>query len=505
MSKRSALNAPSKNRIARVLLGAATALVFSPLVLALEVREPQMAGSFYPANPSQLSSEIDLLLAGVSIDPPQGDLFALIAPHAGIVYSGRVAAHGYKLLKDKEIETVVLIGPSHRIPFRGASVWQGGSWKTPLGEIPIDEGLAQAIAGESPDLQYSSEVHIPEHSLEVQLPFLQRVLENFKIVPILVGDLSLTTSNTLARALDQHVRGKKVLIVASTDMSHYHASKEAETMDQHTLDLIKSLDSVSLFSELQAGRSELCGAAAVLTLLDLLKLRGIKDIQGLKYAHSGHATGDVSRVVGYSAFAIYHPSAGNATRSGEAEKEMQDQLNSEQKTWLLKLARNTLTTFVTQGKTVTPEAADSRLKETQAAFVTLHKEGELRGCIGHILPVEPLYLSIRNNAISAATQDPRFPPVTSDELQDLEIEISVLEVPRRIFDVGEIVMGEHGVILKREGRSGVFLPKVATETGWTKERFLSELCSQKAGLRGDCWKDPATEVYIFGTQDFGEK
>jgi len=469
---------------------------FSGISYGQEIREAQVAGGFYPADPAELEYMIDGFLAKVPHSiRPEGMLAALIAPHAGYVYSGQVAAFAYQQVKGLEIDTVIVLGPFHRGFFEGASVWPAGSWKTPLGEVPVDSELASAILKESDKFKFIPQAHLGEHSIEVQIPFLQRVLKNFKIVPIAVSDDSLDNCRLLARVIFNAIQGKKVLIVVSTDMSHYHPDEKAQTMDHLVLDRLVQKDAEALWADLSSRRGELCGSAGVLTLLEIAKLMGATGLQILQYANSGDVTGDKKSVVGYGASVLYKKTTGENT----------DMLNPEQQKELLKIARQTIETYLTAGKMPDIPVSDPGLKEKRAVFVTLREHGELRGCIGNTVATEPLYLAVQDMAIQSALHDPRFMPLRKEEIKDLSIEISVLGLPQKVKSSDEIVMGKHGVIVSRGGRSGLFLPKVAEETGWSKEEFLSELCSQKAGLPADAWKDSSTSISVFTAQDFGEE
>ncbi|MBN1688371.1 MAG: AmmeMemoRadiSam system protein B [Candidatus Omnitrophica bacterium] len=470
-----------------------------------EVREPAVAGAFYPKDPKALTDMIDGFLKNAGTVSVHGHIIGIIVPHAGYVYSGQVAAHAFKLLEGKKFDTVILIGGSHRFQYDGASIWPKGAWKTPLGTVEIDEELAGLIIGENPKLQFQRESHIPEHSLEVEVPFLQRVLGDFKLVPILMGHVAEENATLLAEAIVKHRKGRRVLIVISTDMSHYHPADVAEKMDAKALEAVQEGDAGAFLEAIQAKKCELCGVAAVMTMMEIARLVGNTELEILNYHHSGDVTGDRSQVVGYFS-AVYEQK--NVPPEDPVEKgddAMSSLLTKDQQKELLKIARKTIETYVKTGKVLDVKTLDPVLQEEKAAFVTLKERGRLRGCIGHTLPVEPLYLSVRNNAISAASRDPRFRPVGENELGDIDLEISVLSVPELVPSADQVEIPKHGVIIKRDGHVGVFLPKVGEETGWNKEKFLGELCSQKAGLPWDCWKDPRTEIYVFVAEDFSEK
>jgi MEMO1 family protein len=460
-------------------------------------RPPAVADAFYPADPAKLSSCIDQYLSQVSELPLDGEILALIVPHAGYVYSGPVAAYAYRLLANKSYDTVILIGPSHHQYLNVASIFPAGTWETPLGKIEVDSILAKAIIAENNLFTCSAQPQYQEHSLEVQLPFLQRTLKSFKIVPILVSNPTLENCTLLAKAIIKNEDpDKKYLLVISTDMSHYLTKEKAEIKDHATLDLLEKQDINKLKESFGTGACELCGSGAVLTALEIAKLKGPARIKILKYADSGDITGDVDRVVGYTSALIY-------TANKPIKKE-QAMINKEQQQELLKIARKTIESYVTSGTVPEFNTQDQLLKEKRGVFVTLNKEHQLRGCIGYIMPIEPLYLAVSKMAIESATGDPRFPPVTKEELSNLQIEISVLSVPERVKDPANIILGTHGVIVRKGGRGGVFLPQVARETGWSKEEFLNELCAQKAGLPENAWQDKDTELYTFSAQVFGE-
>lgn len=455
-----------------------------------EVRRPAVAGAFYPGNRLLLQRQVDGFLAKAKRIDLEGELVALIAPHAGYIYSGPVAAYSYKQLEGKDFDTVILIGPSHRVGFAGASIYNQGSYQTPLGLVEVDSELADKIIAQDRSIRYIPQAHLREHSLEVQLPFLQRTLKDFKIVPILISDSSLKNCQILADAIFKSIEGKKVLIIASTDLSHYQPYREACQLDRVTLDAILTLN-----PEEVAKKGDMCGKAAVLTTIMVAKRLRTDKATLLKYLNSGDTAGPKDGVVGYGAVAI--------TKKGE--KEMKEVYSKEEIKELLKIARDSIKSYLTTRKPPRIETENPKLKEKRGVFVTLRKGETLRGCIGFIEPIFPLYQAISECAISAATKDIRFPPVTIEELPKITIEISVLSPTKRVASVDEIEMRIHGVVVKKGFNQGIFLPQVAEETGWSKEEFLSHLCSGKAGLPSDAWKDRDTEIYIFTIEKFEEE
>ncbi len=467
------------------------------------IKEPNVAGQFYPDNAKELASEIETHFALSSQKELQSPVEVMIAPHAGYFFSGGVAAYSFKAIAHKAYKTIVVIAPSHFFPFEGISVWPQGGFKTPLGIVSVDEEFASQLLKASPKFQNIPKVFDREHALEVELPFLQQTFKDFKIVPILMGQPNVEVCQNLARALDQII-GKRddVLIVVSTDLSHYHPDEVARQMDQRTLEAIAALKSDDFWQENLTGTMEMCGFTGVMTALLYAQLRHLKP-EVLKYANSSEASGDKNRVVGYSAVAFSRDATSGAV---DKDSDLDAALASHQKKRLLQIARETVQTFVTTGKVPNVTEDDARLKTREGAFVTLRKHGELRGCIGHIIGRQPLYQTVRDMAVAAASQDSRFDSVSVAELSDLEVEVSVLSVPQVITNPNEIELGKHGVIVSQGPfRSGLFLPQVATETGWDKETFLSVLCTQKAGLPAQAWKDPKTRLEIFTADVFSEK
>ncbi|MFH1247860.1 MAG: AmmeMemoRadiSam system protein B, partial [Candidatus Omnitrophota bacterium] len=457
---------------------------------AQEIKQPNVSGQFYPSSPIELLAVVDSFLAKANPEPINGEIFALIAPHAGYDYSGLVAAHGYKLIKDKPYKTVIVIGLSHQFDFSGISVYPQGRFRTPLGDIEIDRVFTQKLLDQDPEIFFEPRAFSHEHSVEVQLPFLQRVLNDFKIVPVVMGQTNFLSCKKFAVILKKAIGSRRdVLIVDSVDMYHGYDYVEAEKIDKETASYILNLDADGLYYGMQLGTLQLCGRGgnSVVTTLILAKDLGHNTVKMLKYTNSAKVTSNLGKgvwTVGYGSFVI------------DQEGAMMD-LNINQKKRLLEIARASIKEYLDTGKRLKVEENDPVLNKSLGAFVTLHKHKELRGCIGNMVGTQELYLTIRDMAIESAFSDPRFPSLSKDELKDIEIEVSVLSPLERVDSADSIQMGVHGVLVKKGFRSGVFLPQVATETGWSKEEFLNHLCAGKAGLSPDAWKDKATELYTF--------
>jgi len=466
------------------------------------VRQAGVAGSFYPADPKTLSAMIDDMLAHASPPPINDPILAVVAPHAGYEFSGPVAAYTYAALKGRKFSRVVVIAPSHYEGFDFTSVYEGDAYATPLGVVPVDKTFAKQLVEMNPDIKFSSRGHTPtregaEHAIEVELPWLQRVLGDFQLVPIVMGDQSYESSRALGVALAKLIQGGDTLIVASSDLSHYHPYDEAVRIDHKTLNALQAWDYLSMSQNFETRVWEACGGAPIVAAMIAAERMGANQARVLKYANSGDITGDHSRVVGYSADVFVK------TQSGKTA-EPQFSLSGHDKNELLVLARTSVDYAVQEKKVYEPPVSASEvLGQERGAFVTLKKSGELRGCIGYTSAVKALYLAVRDTATLAALRDYRFPPVSASELPQLEYEISVLSPLRRVLDIRQIKVGQHGLLMKNGAREGLLLPQVPVEEKWTRQRFLEETCA-KAGMRSNCWKDENTDIFLFTAVVFGE-
>lgn len=470
------------------------------------VRTPVVDGQFYPGDPETLKSDIKKYLDAAPEMEIPGRLLGLVEPHAGYVYSAPVAAYGYKQLMGKSYKTVIVLAPSHRHPFSGLSIIPEGKYRTPLGDVPIDSELAQKIAQHDPaSIRFVPAAHKAEHSLEVQVPFLQETLEpGWKIVPIIFGSNNLQTCKTLASAIAPHYDPSTQLIIASSDMSHYYNYDTACKMDKPALEKVEKLDLSGFVEMLESGKAEFCGIGPVITLMMLTKTLG-GEAKTLKYANSGDTAGSKGQVVGYGCVAFYEQQAAKIPAGEEGKFQEEFIVTDAEKKMLLEMARKTLTEALVNNKEITFDQESELLDKKLGLFVTLRKRGMLRGCIGHCFAYKKLRDALPELAISAALNDPRFPPVSASELKNIEIEISLLSPMRLVRDYNQIKIPGHGVYVKKEFRSGVFLPQVADETGWDRETFMSHLCSEKAGLPPDAWKKPGIDLYVFTVILFEEK
>ncbi|MGO9404157.1 MAG: AmmeMemoRadiSam system protein B [Terriglobales bacterium] len=470
------------------------------------VRQAGVAGGFYPADPKTLSAMIDDMLAhAASSQPPINEpILAVVAPHAGYQFSGPVAAYTYAALKGRRFSRVVVIAPSHYEAFDFTSVYEGDAYATPLGTVPIDKAFAKQLVQMSPTIKFSSQGHTPtkegaEHALEVELPWLQRVLGDFELVPVVMGDQSYESSRALGVALAKLIHGSSdTLILASSDLSHYHPYDDAVKIDHKTLNALQAWDYFSMSRNFQARIWEACGGAPIVAAMIAAERMGANQAVVLKYANSGDTTGDHSRVVGYSADVFLKAPSGKTV-------EPQFSLTGHEKSELLALARKSVEYAVRERKPYEPTASASEvLNEERGAFVTLRKSGELRGCIGYTSAAKPLYMTVRDTATLAALRDTRFPQVSASELPQIDYEVSVLSPLRRVLDVRQIKVGQHGLLMKNGVSEGLLLPQVPVDEKWDRQTFLEETCA-KAGMRSGCWKDENTDIFMFTAVVFGEK
>ncbi len=467
-----------------------------------EVKSPNVSGSFYPRTPATLSKMIDDILKKTKI-PKKSDfrqVAGLICPHAGYIYSGAVAGYSYKTIQGGNYKTVIIIGPSHYQQLDKIAIYKSGYFQTPLGEVPVDSNFADSLLEENNDIEHLPRAFEKEHSIEVQIPFLQKCLTDFKIVPIIISNQSFALFKSLSETLAELIKNRDdVLVVASSDMSHFHHQDKAYEIDQKTLSLIKEFNPHKLFLLTSRREAELCGSGAVITLMLTMKRLGADNIKILKYATSADITyASKSRVVGYPSISFSKRKRGPLTN-----KRSIDMLNNLQRKKLLSIARNSIIEIVRNKKSPKIKEDDPALLEKRGAFVTIKKQGGLRGCIGHIVADMPLVNAISAMAIEAAIGDPRFPALEESELDKISLEISVLTPLKLISNIDEIEVGTHGLLMKKGYSAGLLLPQVATEYNWTKEEFLQHTC-MKAGLPPDAWKKN-TQIYIFSAEVFGEE
>ena len=485
-------------------LPGATPVTAAPSPGVARVREPAVAGLFYPKDPAALSQIIDACLAGARTTPFDGELKALICPHAGYPFSGPVAGSAFRLLTGRRYDTVVVMGPTHYAELNAASVTNADFFRTPLGDVRVSPKAAVLAKSVPFALEPRCNVQRPEwwpqssrpappvdtadtweHSVEVEIPFLQKTLEKFELVPVVMGEVDpARAASALEKILDD-----RTLIIASSDLSHYYSYAMAQELDESCVKAICDLD-VDTMETQQA-----CGRIPILTLMHVARARGWKACL-LDQRNSGDTAGDKSRVVGYAAIAFYAPASAMFTAADRR--------------YLLGLARETVRAVAAGGSPPKVSTKDLAPEFTapKGCFVTLTRHGSLRGCIGNLSARGPLVNAVIDNARSAALNDPRFPPVSPGEVGQLEIEISVLTTPRPLpFSSSAELLEklrphEDGVVLQIGDRAATYLPQVWDQLP-DKVEFLNSL-AEKAGCDRPDWRLPGTSVLIYHVEAFKE-
>lgn len=476
----------------------------APSEKSISYRPPTVSGTFYPADPDSLNAEIEkyLELNAPKLIPQDVKIRGIISPHAGYIYSGFIAGKVYRELEGRKIKTIIIIAPSHQVYFPYASVFSGDAYVTPLGPVLVDKELANRISNQNIYVKLSMDGHqwtraTPEHSLEVQLPFIQKVLPNAKIVPIVMGSQDNIIIHSLImaiyNALQNYLSNDEVLLVASSDLSHYHSYQSAYSLDEKFVKTFSRFDYFKLTSLLNSREIEACGGGPITVVMGVSEALGANQPVPILYGTSGDspfAPRMKDKVVGYFAGALtYNPNFSllNLPSLSEIEKKT-----------LLNLAKNTIESIAKGEKPDIGSHLEPKgvLSEDYTAFVTIEKNGELRACMGHLYPTQSLFWEVYEVSKLSATSDWRFGPVKPQELPDLSYEITILSRFKKVFSESEIVIGKHGLYIRYRNHSGLLLPQVAAERNWDVKTFLENLCL-KAGLPKTTYYDPEAEIFSF--------
>jgi AmmeMemoRadiSam system protein B/AmmeMemoRadiSam system protein A len=472
------------------------------LVCADKVRKPTKAGSWYPADSAKLKKEIDHFTrlaqkAQIQILSTK-HLKALILPHAGIACSGQTAAHASFVLIGKRSPKVILMGPDHYVRFRDGAISDVNAYETPLGSVKLHPD-AHKLRSQSDLFQAVPASDRNEHSLEMVLLFLQSYMENFRLIPIVVCQ---TNIQRIAQALDKIIDSDSLLVVSS-DLSHYLPYAEAIEKDRETIQWILNLEA----SKLLKTRDRACGAIPISILIQVAQQHNWQPVL-LHYSNSGDTCGNRAGVVGYAAIAFF------GDQPMQKKNESSQQLSEKQGQVLVKLARQTIMEKLgcevpeTEAESVESALADECYQSHCGTFVTLKIDGQLRGCIGNLTATEPLSEGVRQNAINAAFHDPRFSPLTEKELDQIDIEVSILTEPQSLGYsdstdlLSKLRVNVDGLIVRKGYSSATFLPQVWEQLP-NPEDFLAHLC-MKAGLPSDAWRDTKLEVLTYQVQYFEE-
>ena len=482
-----------------------------------DVRRPVGTRGFYPSSERALKADVERYVKSASPPAVPGDPKIVIAPHAGYVFSGATAGHAFKVLRKRgNVKTVLLMGCPHRVAVRNVSIWPRGAYRTPLGDCAIDADAAARLT-KACGTRFQKSAHVREHSLEVEVPFIQALFPKAKIVPILVYHMAPAVREKLVNAIAEELKRPGTVLVVSTDFSHYPTTgRLAEQIDRAALQSLKTLDADRVDKVcngiLRKGHPGvgcvMCGREAATTALRAARKAGLDKGTILHYTNSAARLGD-GRVVGYGAIAFSKSGAKPPVPKAEPKAPAKEEamLSPAARKALLHIARESAKAALEGRSWAPPKPKLKQLLQPGGCFVTLKNHGRLRGCLGTFATNQPIYLAVARMGAASATRDHRFRgnPVTLKELPKIGIEISVLSPRRRIDSWKKIKLGKQGVVVRRGWRSGVFLPQVATETGWSLEQFLRNLCAHKAGLAPDAYKDPRTTLEVFDAEVFGEK
>ena len=468
------------------------------------IQTAQVAGSFYPSDKTELQAIINTCLKKANV-PAQSDddILGIVVPHAGYVYSAQTAAFAYKSIQGKKYDVAIILAPSHHAYFHGASVFSGDKFRTPLGDIEVDKAFAIQLTRNGRNKVVRSEIGFtvtddkqPEHAAEVQLPFLQTVQPDLPIVPIIIGSDDAETIFALSHSIVETAKetGKRILIVASSDLSHYHSASDAEIRDSRFISYFSKFDYFGMEIGILTKSCEACGYVPAIIMMQTAEALGANKSIPLQYSNSSTSIfvkSDSSRVVGYF--------SGLIAKSAKSGFPLLPDFSDSEKSYILSLAKTSVEDEVRKTKSEFNLSTDPKFAETICpAFVTLNKNNQLRGCIWHIIGSVNLNSEIATSATMAASKDNRFLPVDTSELSSLEYEVTILSRMKFIQDISEIEIGKHGVYLKYGSwkASAIFLPQVAPENNWNTTQLLENL-SLKAGLSKDAYKESLSQIYVF--------
>jgi MEMO1 family protein len=467
-------------------------------------RQPVAAGRFYPADKKILTSDLTTLFKLCKKPAETWNVRAIISPHAGYSYSGRISASAFSAIPQNAVyKNIFIIGSSHVMYFDGASVYNRGDYITPLGKATVNKEIANKLISENKVFKFPVDAHINEHSIENQVPFIQYYFKDTPpIIPIIIGTDNENTVKKIAEALRPYFVPENLFIISS-DFSHYPGYTDAIVTDRLTANSIISGNAETFLTTLQNNASKqipglvtsMCGWTSGLALLDLTNGNKEFEIKLVDYCNSGDSPdAGKKEVVGYNAIAVIDK---NENKTPASQEQTTIAISESEKKQLFKIVKNTIEARLFGHKQYVPDerSITDNLKKPLGAFVTLKIDGSLKGCIGRFVTTEPLYKVVQESAISSAFEDPRFYPLTKDEFKNTSIEITVLGPLKKIKSIDEIVLGKHGIYIKKGNMEGTMLPQVATENGWTVEQFLGVTSKEKAGFGWDGWKD--ADIYIY--------
>lgn len=479
-------------------------------MIAKQIRQPAVAGRYYADDPARLNAFLDEHL--LAPESTNGKVTAaLIVPHAGYQFSGETAALAFAMIQPDSFEHVLLIGPTHHIAFHGISIAPYQNYRTPLGDVAVAVSQCESLVGSDTIFVQREDAHLREHAIEVELPFIQRLLPRSDIIPLVCGDITLAEVRRAAALLRANL-SEKTLIVISSDFTHYGPNfgylpfKETEAADRlpdldgGAINEIVGRDTNGFWEYVTETGATICGRIPIAILLAYRDLGEIEcEFRLIDYRNSGAILDDYHNSVSYASIAMLCPMPGGVPPADKI-------LTESDKRLLLRVARDAIDATLHGDQYLLPVDAPSYLFDRRAAFISLHIDDNLRGCIGSIEARETLLGNVKVNAVNAAFHDPRFEPITPEEFAQIDIEISCIEPAWAIASLDEFVVGSQGIIMEKDGNRAIFLPQVASDQGWDKQATLEHL-SRKAGLSSDAWRHGARfsifESTCFSEHDFG--
>jgi|WetSurMetagenome_2_1015567.scaffolds.fasta_scaffold00001_167 MEMO1 family protein len=467
-------------------------------------RQPVVAGSFYPSDKDSLKQDLVRLFSDCKKPGEVLKIRAIISPHAGYVFSGKIAASAFSTVpKSARYENIFLIGSSHVMAFEGASVYNTGDFITPLGKITVNREIGDKLKKDNDVFNFPVTAHLKDHCLEVQIPFIQYYFETTpRIVPIIIGTTNTSTIRKIADALRPWFTAENLFVISS-DFSHYPSNENANIVDNKTAGSILTSDPAAFLATLKKNSAaridglatSMCGWTSGLTLMYLAGENSDLVFKKVDYCNSGDSRyGNKDEVVGYNAIVLTDKRS-ETKNSQKPEEEFS--FSQKEKDILFEIARSSIKSILYDGKkySVAEDKMPDALMRPLGAFVTLKINGTLRGCIGRFVSSEPLCKVVSESAVSSAFEDTRFHTLTKEEYPKVDVEITVLGPRKKINSIDEIKLGKHGIYIKKDFRAGTMLPQVPVEYGWTLEEFLGYTSRDKAGIGWDGWKD--AEIYIY--------
>jgi AmmeMemoRadiSam system protein B/AmmeMemoRadiSam system protein A len=461
-------------------------------------RQPYAAGRFYPADEKTLERDLTDLFKNCKKTNGENHVRAIISPHAGYVFSGATAAAAFSSIpSDAKYSNIFIIGTSHVMSFDGASVYSSGDYITPFGKVKVNKEIAAELK-KNKVFDFPETAHLQEHSLEVQMPFIQHYfMHQPNVIPVIIGTGNIKTIKQISDVLKKWFTPDNLFIISS-DFSHYPQYREAIETDRQTAmgiisgdpeDFLKTLKENS-GKNIKGLATSMCGWTSGLTLMYLAQTDRNLKFHLVDYTNSGDSPyGSKEEVVGYNAISL----SGDSGFQKRSDNELS--FTKEEKEQLFRIARESVKAHFENRRIPDEDAVSSRLMEPMGAFVTIKINGALRGCIGRFTSADPLYSVVKASALSSAFEDPRFPALTKEEYPKTDFEITVLGPLKKVNTINEIVLGKHGIYIRKGMNSGTMLPQVATENNWTLEQFLGYTSRDKAGIGWDGWKN--AELYIY--------